>query len=202
LTWGPLWGVLFGFWSLAPQLAMMFHINQQSVVEWVLLVLSLTIGFAALGFICAIPAGGFLTSLQRMPVFRDRSPEWTFGLGMLAALPLAYIALGVVYAAALGSVPALLVHDHAGIRALSRDAATVALAFLMYLRATRRGWTVAALAAPVLAFTLAGAGSLPLRLPAVPKIVPLSNPSRPQPSPQFPRTAFMMDVKGETNVTP
>ena len=186
LTWGPLWGVLFGFWSLGPQLAMMFHINQQSVAQWILLCLCLTIGFALLGLICAVPAGGFLTALQRMPVFRERSADWTFGLGMIAALPLAYIAIGVVHAAALGRIPALLMHDHAGIRALARDVATVGLAFIIYLRATRRGWTVAALAAPILAFALAGAGTLPIRVGRIPSMIPFSTP---QTSPITPRLA-------------
>jgi hypothetical protein len=116
---------------------------------------------------------------------------------MIGALPLGYAAAGVVFASAIHSLPVVLGHNDAGIRRLAIDAAAVGVVFILYLRATRRHWTILALIAPVAAFAMAGAATLPVRVPVAPVLgneyfKPYFNP-RPHRRLEYPHLVDVLD---------
>lgn len=165
LLWAPLWGVLLGFWSAAPQIVTAHAVPGSGAFGWLGAYLLLLLGFAAFGLVCAIPAGGLLTALQRVPPFRGRDPEWMFALGMVAALPVGCVLLELLLAAATGRPPVVLEQIAFGGRyQVSMEVAAVCITFVVYRRATRRRWTTVVLAVPLVLFSLAGAAALPLRV--------------------------------------
>ena len=169
LTWAPLWGLLIGFWSAAPQILAAQEMPGSGAPGWIGAYVMLVLGFAALGLVCAVPAGALLVALQRVRPFRGRDPEWMFALGMVAALPVACVFLEFFLAVATGRPPVLLERvAFSGRHQVIMELGALGIALVVYRRATRRGWTTVVLAVPLILFSLAGAVTLPFRLDRLP----------------------------------
>ena len=169
LTWAPLWGVLIGFWAAAPQIVSAQGVPGGGAAGWIGAYLRLVAGFAALGLVCAVPAGALLAAMQRVPPFRGRDAEWMFALGMVAALPLACTLLEIFLAACTGRPPVVLERVVFGGRhQVLMELGALGIALVVYRRATRRGWTTVVLAVPLILFSAAGAAALPFRVDRLP----------------------------------
>ena len=186
LVWAPLWGLLLGFWSIAPRIVMAHQVPGSGALAWVGAYLLLAVGFGAIGLVCAIPAGGLLALLQRVRPFRGRDAEWMFALGMVAALPVAGMLVEFLLSSAAGRPAVVLAQVAFGSRhQVMMELAAVGMALVVYRRATRRGWTTVVFAVPLVMFSLAGAAALPFRLDHIPN--GREHPTRGSAGPQFAR---------------
>ena len=138
--WGALWGLALGAWLLAPTVLDTHHLRPWTTAEWLVVLGSLALSFAALGASLAFVGGLAVAAIEKIAIgsFTDRT--WAYGLFTgLVVIGCYAIESAAIHWVTFRSARGLLPYGMQAVTAAVGGGIAAALLAMLYRQLTRAG---------------------------------------------------------------